>query len=76
MPLETPDTTWQIIIAVALFIILPFLIYALVTFSQDFSRELRLLKCEINRTDGAERKHWQRKKRRLWLSLIPFIKYK
>ena len=31
---------------------------------------------EIGRTTGAERRHWIRQKRRLWLSLIPFVKYR
>ena len=41
-----------------------------------FSRELKYLNCEITRTYGAERQHYKRKKRRLWLSLIPFVRYR
>lgn len=41
----------------------------------DFSQELRYLNNEIRRTDGAEQRHWKRQKRRLWLSLIPFVRY-
>lgn len=39
-----------------------------------FSRELQYIKLEIGRTRGAERKYWKRKKRRLWLSLLPFYR--
>lgn len=76
MPTNNPDTTWQSIIAIVVFLILPLLIVALVAYSQEFMRELKIIKCEINRTDGEERKYWIRKKRRLWLSIIPFVKYK
>ena len=40
-----------------------------------FRRELRYLNNEIARTDGEERRHYMRRRRRLWLSLIPFVKY-
>lgn len=42
----------------------------------DFKQELRYINMEINRTVGGERKYWRRKRIRLWLSLIPFIKYR
>lgn len=41
----------------------------------DFSNELRYLNSEIRCTYGAERRHWKRQRRRLWLSLLPFVKY-
>ena len=44
-------------------------------FINSFSRELNYLNIEIKRTEGSERKYWLRKRRRLWLSLIPFVKY-
>lgn len=40
----------------------------------DFSRELDYLKREIARTEGEDREYWKRKKRRLWLSLLPFFR--
>ena len=40
-----------------------------------FTRELRRLNNEIGRTYGMERKYWVRRKRRLWLSLLPFVEY-
>lgn len=40
-----------------------------------FTKELRYLNTEIARTSGEQRQHWLRRRRRLWLSLIPFIKY-
>lgn len=47
----------------------------LAVFISRFSRELRYINNEIARTDGAERRRWLRRRRRLWLSLIPFVKY-
>jgi len=41
----------------------------------DFIRELRYLNTEIARTTGGHRQHWLRRRRRLWLSLIPFVRY-
>lgn len=42
----------------------------------DFSHELRYLNNEIGRTDGSEKRYWKRQKRRLWLSIIPFVHYR
>lgn len=75
MPENNPDTElyWLIGIVAAFFLIL--LLFGLVSFINDFSQELRYLNNEIRRTDGAERRHYIRQRRRLWLSLIPFVKY-
>lgn len=40
----------------------------------QFSHQLRYLNKEIRRTRGAERKLWKRRRRRLWLSLLPFFR--
>lgn len=41
----------------------------------DFETELRYLKREIDRAIGKEKKYWIRRRRRLWLSILPFVKY-
>lgn len=41
----------------------------------NFTRELRRLNNEIGRTYGAERRRWLRRRRRLWMSLLPFVRY-
>ncbi len=41
----------------------------------DFQTELKYLGCEIQRTEEREKKYWIRKRRKLWLSLLPFVKY-
>lgn len=47
---------------------------ALLFFLQDFQQELRYINMEIQRSTGKEREHWQKKKRQLLLSLLPFTK--
>lgn len=39
---------------------------------QAFKSDLKYIEMEIHRTDGREQAHWKRRKRELWLSLIPF----
>ncbi len=56
-------------------IILITVLGALAIFLADFLRELRYLNKEIQCTHGAERQYWIRQRRRLWLSLLPFVKY-
>lgn len=41
-----------------------------------FYRELKYIKEEIKRNVGREKQRWIRRKRRLWLSILPFVKYK
>lgn len=51
------------------------ILQALARFISDFRWELRYIKDELAHTSGDEHKRWTRKKRRLWLSLLPFVKY-
>lgn len=67
-------TSTVLIVIIAVFFVV-LLFYGLVVFLNEFSMELKYLNNEIRRTRGEDRKHWQRQKRRLWLSLFPFIRY-
>ena len=40
-----------------------------------FRKELRYVNKEIARTLGKEQQHWRKRKKRLLLSLIPFVGY-
>ena len=64
---------WLISIVAVIFLALLMLSFAM--FVNDFSQELKYLNNEIDRTQGNERKYWLRRRRRLWLSIIPFVKY-
>lgn len=73
---ETTFDKLAIVAGVLIAVLFLFLIIVcLANFVNDFSQELRYLNCKIGCTTGAERRHWIRKRRRLWLSLIPFVKY-
>ena len=69
------DNEFWILVGIIAIPILLGLLVGLCLFINDFSQELRYLNNEIRRTEGAERRHWIRQRRRLWLSLIPFVKY-
>ncbi|MBE6973669.1 MAG: hypothetical protein E7440_07330 [Ruminococcaceae bacterium] len=57
-------------------ILLFFLLFGFVRFIAGFSKKIRYLNNEIRRTDGAERMYYIRCRRRMWLTLIPFVQYK
>lgn len=65
---------WRSACIIAFFVLIGLLV-ELCKFIHNFSAELRYLNIEIERTEGATRKYWLRKRRRLWLSLLPFVKY-
>ena len=72
---NNPDVELYLIIGIVASFFLITLLFGLVSFFNDFSRELKYINCEIRRTYGSERRYWIRRRRRLWLSLIPFVKY-
>lgn len=43
---------------------------------KNFLDELKFLNMEIHRTSGEERNNWIKRRRCLFLSLIPFIRYR
>ena len=65
---------WLLVAIVAIIFSLAILC-GLCIFINDFFSELRYLNNEIGRTDGEEHRHWIRQRRRLWLSIIPFVRY-
>ncbi len=64
----------SIMIAVLIAFVI-FLLCSLPHFSV-FQQNLRYINTEICRTSGREQRYWMRKRRKLWLSLLPFVKYK
>ena len=52
------------------------LLIAFALWLNDFSKELKYLNSEISRTDGREQRYWKRQRRRLWISIIPFVRYR
>ena len=71
-----PDIALCLMIGLVAVAFLFLAVGALHFFIRDFTRELKYINREIERADdGGERRYWTRRKRRLWLSIIPFIKY-
>lgn len=66
--------SWILAYMIAVLLILG-LLANLCMFISRFSSELKYLNEEVKRTEGAERKRWIRRRRRHWLSLIPFVKH-
>lgn len=64
---------WMLITVFAVPIFLRLLV-GFCIFINNFFRDLKYINCKIKRNTGAERRHWIRQRRRLWLSLIPFLK--
>lgn len=70
------DDTLVIILAVLIGVIfLGLLLIKFAAWVSEFQAELKYLNNEIGRTRGKERKRWIKRRRRLWLSIIPFIRY-
>ncbi|MBQ4066142.1 MAG: hypothetical protein IJD22_00730 [Clostridia bacterium] len=65
---------WVAVGAVAL-VILTAILLNIIEWAGFFSKELRRINGEIERSEGAERRHWQKRKKRLFLSILPFVKY-
>ena len=72
---NSPDILFYLLIAVTAGFVFILVLYKLCLFFNQFSQRLRYLNNEIGRTYGAERKRWLAKRRKLWLSLIPFVKF-
>ena len=75
MPEGTLNTELLVLIGIVAAAILIPLLTVLAVRLQEFKRELKYLNNEIGRTTGYEQAYYIRKKRRLLLSLLPFVKY-
>ena len=75
MPESFTEAELYAVLSGIIFLTLFALLVKVILVLKDFSRELKYLNCEIRRTSGEERQEWIRQRRRLWLSLIPFVQY-
>lgn len=73
MDLELDNGTIALLVIIGLPMAVWILVEAVMKYDR-FCRELDYINMEIGRTIGAERQHWIKEKRRLWLSLIPFFR--
>lgn len=74
-PSENNSVIFVSIFVIVAVVFITVLINALIRW-QTFSFERRRLNNEIQRTHGEEKRHWQRERRRLWLTLLPFTKFR
>jgi len=72
---ELDSTTSLLLIIIALFLGV-LLLFFVMQYVVGFFEELKFINNEISRNRGDERRYWKRRKRKLFLSLIPFVKYK
>lgn len=75
MPQDNIDIRILLLIIILCVIIIIPMVIGFAIFLNNFSAELKYLNCEISRTRGTEQKQWIYQRRRLLLSLIPFVKY-
>lgn len=68
------DIAIIIILAVIILFVAVLILVGLAVKLNEFSRERDYIEREIQRTTGAEQRHWKREKRRLWLTLLPFYR--
>ena len=68
----TIEMTTVLVLATIGLIVLCIWLVPLIT---SFHEELKFINMEIQRTEGREHAHWVKKRRRLWLSLLPFVRY-
>jgi len=64
-----------IIIGLTVIFILFIALIAFAKFLNGFFIKTKYINNEIKRSTGIEKSYWIRQKRRIWLSLIPFVKY-
>ena len=69
------DPIGRIAVAVILLALFGYLLVHFIIVHRSFRKEKFYIDQEIGRTIGSERQHWIRRKRRLYLSLIPFVPY-
>ena len=69
------DSELSFLILALIIIVLAIFIFGIIPSMLEFLQELRYLNSEIRRAKGSDIKRWRRKRRKLWLSLLPFVKY-
>lgn len=72
---NTSDLLFYGVVIILAVIITVSLLFGLASYFTKFSRELQMINGEIRRSTDRERRYWKKQRRKLWLSLIPFVKY-
>ena len=75
MSANSTNVFLYIAIAIIAIFILGIFAYNTVLFFNKFSITLKYINTEIGRSEGEMKAYWLRRRRKLWLSLLPFMKY-
>lgn len=75
MEVTASDTLIFVLGALVGVVLLAAAILRFVTWINEFQQELDMLNTEIARNTGTEQQYWLKRRRRLWLSIIPFVRY-
>ena len=73
MEIRNKAAAWACLIVV---IVLAYVTIFLIMKFPEWKRELKYINMELLRAEGGERRHWKRCKKRLLLSILPFVKIK
>lgn len=74
--LSTLDSGTSLLLLLFVILFGGMLLFKLFFSIRDFCDELDLINKEIVRTTGREREHWKRRRLQLWLSWLPFYRYR
>lgn len=69
------DSVFWFFVALFFIIFIVLLSFSIVDWYWNFTKELTLLNMEIQRSHGREQRYWKARKKRLLLSLLPFVRY-
>ncbi len=75
MSINLTNTDFYFLVGIAALFFIILILFGLTSFIKDFFQELKNINNKIIQTHGQERKYWIHRRRKLWLSLIPFVKY-
>ena len=75
LPFNEIDAETRLLIGILITFFLALLLVKLVLFFDGFVKELKYVNTEIKRSEGSEKRRWIRQRRRLFLSIFPFINY-
>lgn len=71
------DQTFIALVVIGALVILVAIVVALAVWANKFQQELKRVNSRIEQSlSERERQHYIRRRRRLFLSIIPFVKYK
>jgi len=73
---EDSMSAWGVVIFVGFVLAVILAVAVFIPLSRAFSRELRYVKMKmLNSREEKERAYWEKRKKQLWLSLLPFYHY-